>query len=392
MRIAQSWTVLLALLLVACSSDQKVAHQKPDGPPIGYWEKLPNGPDSAEMTGHAFTDHEYVTWSGNNPPPTPFIFDADTAKWRIGSSNGSPGGRFLASAVWTGSEAIFWGGEDKNHLPTKQANGAYNPRTDSWRLISSTNGPSPREWVTPVWAGTEMIVWGGADSTSNYSSPPILNDAYAYNPITDTWRTVSSDGAPSPRIEVVSAWTGSELLIWGGTADSNSIHIDDAKRVYLKSGAAYNPSTDTWRSMTTAGAPSQSRPVAFAWSGTELLVWNSCNGDGAAYNPKTDSWRAMDSRGPLLQHGGCGTWTGKYFIVCGDEAEPQGELYDPAEDRWYLMESQLVDTGPGPWASGQAYGHNGSVYIFGGFDGDFTVSDLWGYRYVISSDSADAQP
>jgi N-acetylneuraminic acid mutarotase len=302
-------------------------------------------------------------------------------------------GRLYASAVWTGSEVIYWGGEDNSYLPTKKPNGAYNPTTDSWRLISGANGPSAREWVTPVWAGTEMIIWGGADTTSNYNSPPILNDAYAYNPLTDTWRTVSSEGAPSPRIEVISAWTGSELLIWGGTADSNSIYVFDANRVYLKSGAAYNPATDTWRPMATAGAPSQGVPITSAWTGTELLVWHSFKGEGAAYNPNTDSWRPMDSRGPLLQHGGCGTWTGKYFVVCGDEVEPQGELYDPAEDRWHLMESQFVDTGPGPWDGGKGYRYNGSAFIFGGLiSGNFIASDLWGYRYVIPSDSADAQP
>ena len=391
--MARSLAVPVTLLLVACSNDHSAAHQKPDGPPIGHWEKLPQGPSDATLTGQAFSDHEYITWSGNGTPPTPYIFNAATGEWRTGSSDGCPKSRLFASGVWTGSEVIFWGGEDNSYYPIKDPGGAYNPATDSWRVISSANAPSPREWVNPVWAETEMIIWGGADTISNYNSPPILNDAYAYNPLTDTWRTVPFEGAPSPRINVISAWTGSELLIWGGTADSNTIGTVNANRAYLKSGAAYNPTSNTWRPMASVGAPSQDIPIASAWTGTELLVWNSSQGEGAAYNPKTDTWRPMDGHGPLLRYGACAIWSGKYFLVCGDNASPEGELYDPTEDRWYLMESQLVDSGPGPWSSANGYEYNGSVYIFGGLiGGNYFAGDLWGYRYVITSEPSDAQP
>ncbi len=393
MRIAQSSAVPLTLLLVACSSDQKATHQKPDGPPVGHWEKLPDGPVDALATGHTFFDHEYIAWSGGKSPLTPFIFDAASDSWRIGNSNGCPTERLYASAVWTGSEVVFWGGKDNDYLPTENPNGAYNPATDTWRLISNVNAPSPREWVTPIWTGTEMIIWGGADTRSDYNNPPILADAYAYNPAIDAWRTIPSQGAPSPRIEVMSAWTGRELLVWGGTADSNQIRQDLADRAYLKSGGAYDPVSDSWRPMATEGAPSQNRPTVSAWTGAEFLIWNSLKAEGAAYNPSADKWRSIDARGPLLPHGSCHTWTGEYFLVCGDQVEPDGEIYDPAKDLWFLMESQLVDAGPGAWGQADGYAYAGDAYIFGGFyGGDLNVSDLWGYRYVIPSDSADAQP
>ena len=57
-------------------------------------------------------------------------------------------------------------------------------------------------------------------------------------------RIVSTEGAPSPRIEAISVWTGSELPNWGGKADSN---VFDETYGYLKSGAAYDPIMDTWR-------------------------------------------------------------------------------------------------------------------------------------------------
>jgi hypothetical protein len=48
--------------------------------------------------------------------------------------------------------------------------GKYNPSTDSWTATSITNAPIAREEHTAVWTGTEMIVWGGSDSTSDLNT------------------------------------------------------------------------------------------------------------------------------------------------------------------------------------------------------------------------------
>ena len=45
--------------------------------------------------------------------------------------------------------------------------GRYNPSTDSWIATSTTNAPSAEGFHTAVWTGTEMIIWGGSYS-SNY--------------------------------------------------------------------------------------------------------------------------------------------------------------------------------------------------------------------------------
>ena len=43
--------------------------------------------------------------------------------------------------------------------------GRYNPSTNSWQATSTANAPGPRQDHTAVWTGTEMIVWGGQDTT-----------------------------------------------------------------------------------------------------------------------------------------------------------------------------------------------------------------------------------
>src|SRR5262249_26086804 len=68
---------------------------------------------------------------------------------------------------------------------------------------------SARAFHTAVWTGSEMIVWGG-------SNAPFLNTGGRYNPATDTWTATTTANAPSPRQFHTAVWTGSEMIVWGG--------------------------------------------------------------------------------------------------------------------------------------------------------------------------------
>jgi hypothetical protein len=71
-------------------------------------------------------------------------------------------------------------------------------------------------------------------------------------------------GAPTPRV-TQGVWTGSELVLWGGTNDS--------------SGGRYDPVTDSWRPTTLVDAP----PVraggrwSTIWTGSEMIIWGGIN-------------------------------------------------------------------------------------------------------------------
>jgi hypothetical protein len=67
---------------------------------------------------------------------------------------------------------------------------------DAWAATSTVNAATAREWHTAVWTGSEMIVWGGWDS-SNYS-----HTGARYNPSTDSWAatsTINADPEPGTR-------------------------------------------------------------------------------------------------------------------------------------------------------------------------------------------------
>src|SRR5439155_24309016 len=116
------------------------------------------------------------------------------------------------SAIWTGSEMIVWRGNDFNTLETGLVTGGvYDPATDHWRVTSTTNAPTGRTRQTVVWSGTEMIIWGGSTYTT------LFNTGGRYNPLLDTWTPTRADtSVPSPRYGHSAVWTGKEMIVWGG--------------------------------------------------------------------------------------------------------------------------------------------------------------------------------
>src|SRR6202035_1693441 len=106
--------------------------------------------------------------------------------------------------------------------------GRYNPGSDSWIITSTTNAPDPRYEHTAVWTGSEMIVWGGSGGGGD------LTSGGRYNPSTDSW--IATGDSPSARDAHTAVWTGSEMIIWGGGTN-----------LYLSTGGRYDPSTDRWK-------------------------------------------------------------------------------------------------------------------------------------------------
>ena len=84
--------------------------------------------------------------------------------------------------------------------------------------MNTDGAPQARVWSAAVWTGSEMIIWGGSYETnlSSLCNNPIFNNGACYNPITDQWRPLSTNGAPPPSRQAVAVWTGTEMIVWGG--------------------------------------------------------------------------------------------------------------------------------------------------------------------------------
>jgi N-acetylneuraminic acid mutarotase len=158
-----------------------------------------------------WTGSEMITYGGISSSLVAKRYDPATDTWTNASKRGDPGHRDHHGAVWTGSEMIVWGGSiDSGELGPR--GGRYHPATDTWVRIQNAPGqPAARAWPVSVWTGTEAIFWGGYD----YLYTVKFNDGGRYNPATGGWTPTSLANAPTPRV-AQGVWTGTEMLVWGG--------------------------------------------------------------------------------------------------------------------------------------------------------------------------------
>ncbi len=211
----------------------------------------------------------------------------------------------------------------------QRASGSCDPESAWTRSLADL--PDPHTDHTAVWTGTLMLVWGGW-----FPGSPYMNTGNRYDPLTDTWTTISTAGAPAGRHRHSAVWTGTEMIIWGGV-------LGDFTSVGTDTGARYNPQTDTWQPVTTVGAPSGRQGHAAVWTGTELVVWSggSATIDGGRYDPATDTWSPMSTSGtPEGRFLSTAVWTGSEMIVWGGISSVflnSGGRYDPVADAWSPM-------------------------------------------------------
>jgi N-acetylneuraminic acid mutarotase len=262
--------------------------------------------------------------------------------WTAMTTSGAPAGRVYHTAVWTGSEMIVWGGAGGSIL---NDGGRYNPAGNSWTLIlnSLPNTPAARYDHTAVWTGSEMIVWGGFNLDAlNYA----LNDGGRYNPAANSWAPVSTNGAPGARYDHTAVWTGSEMIVWGGSGAS----------LYLNDGGRYNPAGNSWTVVTTNGAPAARRYHTAVWTGSEMTVWGgespgSYSNDGGRYNPAGNSWMLILNslpNTPAARPYHTAVWTGSEMIIWGGVSGAtylsDGARYKPAGNSWAPILSSLPNT------------------------------------------------
>jgi hypothetical protein len=236
------------------------------------------------------------------------------------------GGRTDAP-VWTGTELLLWGA----------TNSAYDPTTNSWRRLTAppTNSFAPQ---ATVWTGRQLIGWGRL-GCCDFSSP----DGFSFTPATGAVTRLPASplqGGAGP----VAFWTGSEMIVAGGGYEGGYVYDDVA---------AYRPATRSWRTL--ARMPVSRTGGTALWDGTELLVFGGIGGPntesgpnpnlrtnllarGVAYNPTMDSWRWLPAP-DVPRADAVYVWDGREVLMWGgyglDRSIPShGEAFDPATSTW----------------------------------------------------------
>lgn len=240
-------------------------------PVADSWRAMSTTGAPSARVGHVavWTGTELVVWGGV-ADLSGGRYDPATDSWRPISAVGAPVVDFGWRAAWTGAQVLVLGvvydysGGVGIPQATKGVARRYDPVGDVWTPMSAYGGGT-----ATLWTGTELFVTTGAAGGR-------------YLPATDTWTAMAQAGAPSSRKNPLTAWTGDRLLVWSGAVPQYF-----TAATLARDGGIYDPATDGWSPMPATGAePGLQLGAASAWSGAELLVWGGDTAaTGARYTP-----------------------------------------------------------------------------------------------------------
>jgi Galactose oxidase, central domain len=227
--------------------DQQLAEGAAYTPATNSWRMLPPSPLAGRHATGVWTGSEMIIaggsgYEGTGPRDQSFTmfddaaaYDPATRRWRkLPPMPVARGGGYYSldyAAVWDGTEMLVVGGASElSASPEPLARGvAYNPSTNRWRWLAPM--AYPRVGFVAVWAGDQLVVWGGIGVGSS-----IPAHGETYDPVENTWSALPK--APlRARVDAAAVWTETEVVIFGGT-DARTL---DTRRKPLLDGAALTP-------------------------------------------------------------------------------------------------------------------------------------------------------
>lgn len=355
----------LGLLLLACATScGSAAGPQFDAPIVGHWEAA-RAPTIDQLASHGAKgvslNRGWFGWGGQGIecPPTTYcsiggIYDRSTDSWTATTKAGAPSGRQFHSVTLTSdARVLVWGG--MCGVSSTCGDGAlFEPGSGSWKPISGFEAPSPRYAAFAAPVGNLVIIWGGYKLVGSYGVA--LGDGFSFDPAADSWKSLPSIGAPSPRAGAAIAVALNRLFVWGGS-DSDGTPLGD--------GAVYDPVTETWEPIDQLDSPSSRFDQVAVGVGDEVFIlggrgcgrgpvgWNLCEDAGFIYNLRTRLWRRTSS-GLRPRSAPVATWTGKYVFIFGGSGTccegdgcvcTDGALYEPASDSWYRIDASGAPRG-----------------------------------------------
>lgn len=299
-----------------------------------------NAPTARYRHTAVWTGSKMIVWGGTDNfggLNTGGVYDPENNNWTTMSTNNAPNGRQTHVAVWTGNTGnsntenrmLVWGGNET-------VGGIYHLESDSWSAMDTSGQPNPLTARMSIagWTGTKMIVWNSYDDSHAGGS--------LYDPATNSWSAMSTSGQPSDRSEFGGIWTGSKLIVFGGT--------DGA---IVNTGGVYDLQTNSWTATNTTSAPAARNQFATAAGGTKMIFWGGNNGSpmdsGAifdpALNPSNSPWTTMNTtNAPTARFRHTVVWTGSRLVVFGGDGSTDGGIYDPVDNSWQTMATSGAPT------------------------------------------------
>jgi N-acetylneuraminic acid mutarotase len=264
------------------------------------------------------------------------------------------------------------------------------PGPGSWRATSTVGAPKVFGH-TAVWTGTELLVWGGSIFGENGSIA--VGTGARYDPVADTWTPMSAVGAPEPRHGHAAVWlpVTQEMMVLGGFEVEAGVDR----------GGLYRPATNSWRPLPATNAPSGRLEPVLVSTGRVAILWCGrvndvpLSGDGAVFDPVANQWHTITTSGaPPCTGAALAAWTGRELLVWGGNGAVRvaGELQGGQPTRAGGLYDPFSDKwrplGPGApmgrWSAGTAFG-DGVFIATGGLvsPNDDIVEE--GLRYDVAT-------
>lgn len=266
------------------------------------------------------------------PPPTSAPPDSRTT-----TTLAAVGSTWNATvSVWSGREYMVWSGQ-VGPDGTERADGwRYDPVAKSTRPIPQAP-IAPRNSAAGVWTGQKLIVCCG--NRVNFDDPSYdTASAAAYDPQTDTWRVLAQPPPQTANYTIGTAWTGTEMLVLTQTGAPGAELTGDIGRAMY----SYDPATDVWTER--SAPPIGDRFAETTWTGKQLVLWVSGSGSGAGalYDPASDSWAELPTQPSErpVNYGSVAFADGQIVVWGGDGSDDSrtvGYRIRPGEDNWRPM-------------------------------------------------------
>ena len=205
-----------------------------------------------------------------------------TPAWLPMTTANAPTARSAPGAAIAGKLIVAGGSADCTAIGSLASGALYDPSADAWTSLPDLN--QARADHTLVSSGTTVYAFGGLSDCANGATPSQLGSLEQWRPGDALWTVVMASGGPAPRYAHESAWTGSGLLVYGGSGGSAP---------YLNTGSVYDPVLNAWQSAD-CGFAGCDRDNAWAIVGQRYVrLWGGNVGSssgGLQFDTSTLTW------------------------------------------------------------------------------------------------------
>jgi large repetitive protein len=188
----------------------------------------------------------------------------------------------------------------------------YDPVTDTWTTLTSM--PTARAGAAAAVIDDGIFVIGGRQSTSGpCSGGPYLGTVEKYDIDADTWSTVAP--LPNPRSDLAAVAHGGKIFVFGGctgttSAPSVTNEVD-----------MYDPQTNTWTTGL-ASMPTPRASLVAGHSGNQVYAIGGTDGVSASsanevYDIPSNSWSTNTAMPTARQEAGVNSHGGRIYVVGG---------------------------------------------------------------------------